>query len=277
MCFVDNISMSVSSYVGLRPLWFHTHTPPPCFSSLTRFLHALVQSVRFTFQLYYGKQHGFRLLGLCRSYCWSLLSSTAVPVINFIDFMCFCNDLYFRDSIRLFYFVLYVRLCIDFLLDVVDLTRNTHIYSMYFCSYRRVTGLIITHQMAALYTARRQEMIDVLYPLCQFILLGYSFHLLQFQAWDPSAANQAKSFSRLSHAGPDRRRPQPPLPRLQRSPPHPGLLLHAQSSLRQLLWKWLHRTSQSKAPDPDLRVSLSMLPIRSTSDCEYLQIPLVEC
>ena len=32
----------------------------------------------------------------------------------------------------------------------------------YLCSYRRVTGLIITHQRAALFTARRQEMIEVL-------------------------------------------------------------------------------------------------------------------
>ena len=31
-----------------------------------------------------------------------------------------------------------------------------------FFRYRRVTGLIITHQQAALYTARRQEMIEVL-------------------------------------------------------------------------------------------------------------------
>ena len=31
-----------------------------------------------------------------------------------------------------------------------------------FYSYRRVTGLIITHQRAALFTARRQEMIEVL-------------------------------------------------------------------------------------------------------------------
>ena len=70
--------------------------------------------------------------------------------------------LYFSRNHEAVYFVLVsVPLTILMLVLAVLIVFLLPIL-MIFSSYRRVTGLIITHQRAALFTARRQEMIEVL-------------------------------------------------------------------------------------------------------------------
>ena len=51
-------------------------------------------------------------------------------------------------------------------------------FNDFFSSYRRVTGLIITHQRAALFTARRQEMIEVLERTFFYLLTHPVVHSL---------------------------------------------------------------------------------------------------
>ena len=113
----------------------------------------------FALRFHHGFQHAFRLLSLCCFDRWSFLPATTFSVII----------IYLRLSIR-FYFSCYIfpnRFRHEYFVFVICTINLFWLLSCYPClyynfSYHRVTGLIITHQRAALFTARHQEMIEVL-------------------------------------------------------------------------------------------------------------------